>query len=225
MASYRQLNYVKQPKPICKISQVYDEAHYARFGADCHLKHTLYRWPATVRSQGTLISDSLCKWVRGIHYLDVQSIPGLRIETAIQHIESGFLRVDDYEFVFLHVRTNNVVKMPIDELKWNMRKLMNLIKSKNHFTTIAVSSILHRPKQPDLETYRMTVNNSLQKLCIQEGHHFLESWRKMEDASGRPKKGLYAEDDLHFNDKGIAVLRDYFDGAIGMLADKKHKME
>jgi hypothetical protein len=163
--------------------------------------------------------------VRNIDYLDVQAIGGLRLETAIEHIHTGFLSVQDYEVTILHVATNNVVKTPLDELKWTMMKLINLIKAKNPHTTIAVSSILHRPKQPDLEGYRMMVNNSLQKMCINEGHHFLESWRKMENKKGEPKWELYAGDKLHFNNDGIEVLRNYFDGALGMLADKKHRME
>jgi hypothetical protein len=128
MASFNQINYYKKTKPMCRISRVYDETHFARFGADCHFKHAIYKWPAVKRSQGALISDSLCKWVRNINYLDVQSIPGLRLESAIEHVESGFLRVQDYEFIILHVSTNNVVKMPIRELRWTMLKLINLIK-------------------------------------------------------------------------------------------------
>jgi hypothetical protein len=62
-------------------------------------------------------------------------------------------------------------------------------------------------------------------MCESEGHHFLESWRKMENEKGEPRWEFYAKDKLHFNDDGIEVLREYFDGAIGMLADKKYRSE
>jgi hypothetical protein len=208
---------------LCKVSPIYDEAHYAKYEDKCHFRHTMHRWPAVIESKGTLISDSLCKWVKDLNYLDVQSLPGLKLQTAMKHIESGFIRILDYEFVFLHVGTNNVESMPIDELKYNLHTLIKMIKSKSPFTTVAVSSILHRPKAPICETYRMTVNNSWEDLCIKEGHYFLESWKKFESKSGEVNMGLYAKDKLHFNEKGIEVLRNYFDGAIGMIADKEHK--
>jgi hypothetical protein len=67
----------------------------------------MYRWRGTHGSFATVLGDSLTKWVRGIRYTDVQSIPGVNLQRAVQKIHDHTLFISNYRLVFLFIGTNN----------------------------------------------------------------------------------------------------------------------
>ena len=216
----------KQQKPLCKVSQVYDDAHYEAYGDECYRRHLKFHWKATKESKGTIVADSICKWVRGLPLLDVQAIPGLRLESALQNVISGNLQVENFEFIILHLGTNNLTKLLPREYHEKLLELTDAITQRNRYTTIGVSSILPRPRdRADQDQYRREINGVIKKLCRNKGFQFLKSWTGVESGKGVVKDGAYADDDLHLKKDGIQAIKEYFEGAIGGMMEVKYRLE
>jgi lysophospholipase L1-like esterase len=192
----------------------------------------MFDWRATIESKGTLVTDSLCKWVKDLSYLDVQACPGLRLDTALANMKSGLVQVQGYEFLILAVGTNHVNARGtnIQQVMTLLTELINYINKISPFTTIAISSILPRPQDKDvaLDIYRRTINVEFKRFCKLPGRglcSFLKSWSKVEDEFQQPILSLYAEDRLHFNKAGAMALKEYYDGAMGHVMDLKYSTE
>jgi lysophospholipase L1-like esterase len=125
---------------------VFDEGHLRATGFRCHHKHKLYRWRGYHGSFATVIGDSLTKWVRGIKFTDVQSIPGLNIQRAVQRIQDRTLIVSNYGLIFLFVGTNNFEKSTPCEIIDELSKLISVVKSSNPTARVACSAIICRPR-------------------------------------------------------------------------------
>ena len=216
----------KQQKPMCRVSPVYDDKHYAVYGDQCYKKHLKYFWRATKESKGTIVADSICKWVRALPLLDCQSIPGLKLETAKDNIINSTIVVEDYEFCILHLGTNNLSKLLPREYHEKLMELTRCIQERNHYTTFGISSVLPRPKDDDgQDDYRRGINSMVKTLCRNKGFHFLKSWSSVEVTSGVVRDGVYAEDDLHLNENGIIAMKEYFEGALGGMMEVKYRLE
>jgi hypothetical protein len=215
---------------MCPTSPIYTAAHHKEVDGNCTFKHKLFDWKATIESKGTLITDSLCKWVSDLSYLDVQAIPGLRLDSTLTHMKQGLLQIQGYEFLILAVGTNHVRKSNIQEMLLLLTSVIDYINAISPHTTIGIASILPRPqdKSVTLDIYRRTINYGFIQFCKRPGRglcSFLKSWRKVEDKYEKPILGYYADDLLHFNQSGVAVLKEYFEGAMGHIMDVKSKTE
>ena len=137
----------KQPTPdFCRVGRVFDEGHLRATGFRCHHKHKLYRWRGHHGSFATVIGDSLCKWVRGIKFTDVQSIPGLNIQRAVEKIQDRTLIVSNDGLIFLFVGTNNFEKSTTGQIIDELRKLISAVKVANPTARVACSAIICRPR-------------------------------------------------------------------------------
>jgi hypothetical protein len=172
--------------------------------------------------------------VSGLPYLQVQAAPGLSTVSALRKIVQGHIQIHDFEFVLLHVATNEVedLNQTLAEFEFNLLQLTTCIKQNSPFVTIAVSGIIPRPKDLDagelteqLLEHRIDMNKIIQGVCQRMNYDFLEVWENFENTDGSPKKALYANDMLHPNLNGIQVLYDYYQGAMGATMGKKYASE
>jgi hypothetical protein len=214
---------------MCQDSPTYNLAHFNVEGRDCPNRHSLFDWRARIESKGTLISDSLLKWVRDCAYMDVQALPGLHMDTALAHMQSGFIQIQGYEFLILAIGTNSIHRMKIQEMCSYLVRIIKFINDVNPYGTIGVASILPRPQDNSIwDTYRRTVNYSFKQYTQSPGQgrvSFLKTWTCVKDKFQRPLLNLYAHDKLHFEDAGIIKLKNHFEGAFGHLMDVKYKTE
>ena len=214
-------------RPLC--SETYDAKHLALHGRDCDKKHRLFKWKATGTCKALLLSDSICKWMREPRNFDVLSIPGLGLETAVQRVVDGTLDVHDYEYILIHVATNDVAmkleKGGIPRMHYFLNALCQEIKSQCPFTTLAISSVLPRPRERNDEgeySYRMQVNSMIYRYASFNGHHYMESWRALTNKKdGTTNGALFANDKLHLKDDGVEALKLHFQGYIGFMEQYK----
>ena len=80
----------------CPVSLIYDRKHVTLRGSNCKFRHTMYRWEGKSDNRVGLIADSLCKWVRYVPHLNVQSVPGLTLPKTLTpagewHYKCGFI--------------------------------------------------------------------------------------------------------------------------------------
>ena len=220
-------------RPYCEVSSIYDDVHLARYGTTCRRRHHKFQWEAKIETRGTLISDSICKWVSGQPYLQVQACPGLSIESALTKIVNGQINVYDIEFIILHVSTNNVgnLQQTLQQYQINLLALIACIQQSSPFATLAVSGILPRPTDfskddaVDLIEHRLDMNKIIQRVCEYNHLSYLEVWDKFENGDGSTKFGLYANDMLHPNLAGTRVLYDFYQGALGSIMGRKYDDE
>ena len=226
MANYTFQQHGNGPKPRCRDSVDYDDEHFYFHGDECRKRHRKFYWQATADTKGTIIADSILKWVREMTYLDCQAIPGLRLDSAFNQILNGNLIISNYEYVIVHVGTNSFSNMLVRDYMENLWDLTSVIKFNNRFGTIGISSILPRPKDsPEQDDYRREINGVIKKWCKSKGYQFLKSWIGVEKKDGTLKDGVYADDNLHLNDSGINAMRDYFQGAMGGMMELKLRTE
>ena len=215
-------------RPICPVSKVYNLQHYAKYERDCPYRHVLFDWRAIIEGKATLIADSLCKWLKDTNYIDIQAQPGLRLESALQHINKGYIQVQDYEFVLLAVGSNNIDSCNIQDIRYHLHQLVHQIRMMSPYVTIGLCSILPRPKDDAItETYCKQVNRMFKVYCRYNGIiSYLPTWTCMVDNNDTPIKGLYNPDDLlHLNDNGVAALKSYLEGAFSTMVDDKANTE
>jgi hypothetical protein len=93
----------------------------------------------------TVIGDSLCKWVRGINFTDIQSIPGLTLTKVIDRINDLTLTINKYQLVVLMLGTNDIQRsMPLG-IAHKLADVIDLIREKNPTARIACNAIIPRP--------------------------------------------------------------------------------
>jgi hypothetical protein len=167
-------------------------------------------------------------------YLQVQALPGLNTVSALHKIKNGQIKIQNFEFILLHVSTNEVENLNqcLAEFEHNLMQLTCYIKRNNPFVTMGVSGIVPRPRDWDagvladeLVEHRTDMNRIISGVCERFNYDFLEIWSNFENTDGTPKRGLYANDMLHPNLKGINVLYDYYQGAMGAVMGKKYATE
>jgi hypothetical protein len=216
-------------RPICPISPTYNIDHYNIEGRDCDYRHNFFDWRARIEGKGTIIADSLLKWVMNTAYMDVQAIPGLRMDSALASMQSGRLQIQGYEFLIFAVGTNSVHNMNMHQLGSYLRSIIAFINNVSPYCTIGIASILPRPQDNMVwDTYRRQVNYTFKQITQGPGQgrvSFLKTWTCVEDKNELPRLNLYANDRLHFNDSGILRLKNHLEGAFGHLMDMKYRYE
>ena len=217
------------------------------YGTDCRKKHKIYKWVARIECKATIIADSLCKWVKDTAYIDVQSIPGLNLSTALHRLKRGLLCCQDYEYVLVHLSTNDLEYYYPDQIVYMLNTLIVYIKRQSPFTTIGISSILPRPKDGnEMHDHRIETNNLIKQYCDTHGCTMLQSWRcvirppvfrgsgltssdpvdltvpkKKYDVQQDVDMSLFAADRLHLNRNGISALKDFVEGALTTMVRMK----
>jgi hypothetical protein len=130
----------------CRHGRIFDDKHFNISGQFCRHKHRLFRWNGVNGRNVTLLSDSLCKWVRSIRNTDVQAIPGLNLDRLIDRINDYTLYVSNYRLIVLNVGTNNLVMDSQEEIIQKLTNVIEVIRAKNPNAGIAVNSIFFRPQ-------------------------------------------------------------------------------
>ena len=195
----------KKFRTICPVSAVYNQKHIDRVGYNCPYKHVSYHWPATVSANFTLISDSICKFVKQTNQTFVQAFPGATTGGLIWKIGLGRVLLSSFRIIVLHIGTNDLGSS-VQKILSDMNQLILTIR-KTTSATIAISAIIPRPVDEKLKgAKRIQVNKELQKLCrSNENCKFLHTYRPFE----RSNKNLFACDGLHLNLQGVSVIKRF----------------
>jgi hypothetical protein len=80
-----------------------------------------------------------------VKYTDVQSIPGLTLEKAVDRINDYTLHLAKYPIIILMVGTNNMEKCEPSEIVEKLAAVVEAVKIKNPKARLAYSAILFRP--------------------------------------------------------------------------------
>ena len=213
-------------KPWCK-TKIFDARHLQEEGRSCPNRHSLYKWEATGNGVGTLICDSLCKWMMKPRNFQVQSVPGLRLESACDKIRNGTIEVLPHEFAILLVGTNDIGSLDLHQMRQGYEAVARQIWQSSHYTTLGISSIIPRPCDMDEsdEWERRGINAMISRFCTYAGFAYSESWRALTNDDETYKDELYARDHLHLKDEGVEALRLHFQGFFASMQETKYRTE
>lgn len=161
-----------------------------------------------------ILGDSIVKDLPPIDGVVIKSFPGATISTLTQHIDMGHVNLVNFDYIIVHVGTNNIAnRNSYESILSDYGNLIGRIKQKKSWIRIIVSSILPRPCD-HLETDQMIkrVNKALRlHLSSDLGFHFVESWKTV-SKFGTYRRYLFAKNDqgLHLNTEGKRRLRYFF---------------
>lgn len=209
------MNRMQQARRMCPFSRVYDAAHIKQYGYGCHYRHSAYRWPPVMRNRFTLVSDSICKYVKKTRETFVQAEPGTTISGLYWKIKMHTIKVTHFEMVLLHVGTNDLEKETSSIIS-DYKNLIRAVRRNNSTCLIVVSAVLPRPKDSEsMDSKRTSVNASLRMLCREMDCQFIRTWRPFVDPSTKQvKRELYARDGLHLSAAGTDTLARFLDGSV-----------
>ena len=216
-------NKLPKRKIPCPSSDTFDRKHLTLYNG-CPYKHKLFHWEGSVENRVGLISDSICKWVRGMKYLETQAVPGLTLENAFLMLVKRELKSWDFTALIIHVGCNNLddeKQYPVHIME-KTYAILNFIRTSIFPTPkLAVSMIIPRPcDDPKMENKRVLTNLMIKWLCKQLGVIYLTTFKNVSIDNAEDRK-LYANDWKHLNWDGIMKLRGYFKGVTATLMDKK----
>ena len=112
--------------------------------------------------------------------------------------------------IIFHVGTNNLYNSSARNTVSDVNHLIDTSLLYNPNASIAISSILYRPKD-HIHTFNKVkeINQSLEKLCLDRNIHFVHSYKTFAKCN-LPVVKLYAKDQLHLSPQGTATLRSIF---------------
>lgn len=157
----------------------------------------------------------------------IKSFPGSTIAALAMHIDKGHVNFSNYDYLILHVGTNDIQNTTVHVINENPQKieeekggilsdfgnLIARIKNKKASIRIIVSSILPRPCDHEYSNDLIKdINKKLRlELAPDLGFHFVESWKAV-SKFGTFRRYLYAKNDrgLHLNTEGSRRLRYFF---------------
>jgi lysophospholipase L1-like esterase len=140
----------------------------------------------------------------------------------------------DQEFILIHIGTNDVItcKGGIPEMHHYLHMLVREIKKVNLYSTIAISSVLPRPRdskdrrnKDSHESARMQANAMIHNYTRAHDYEYIESWRALTKADGTTDRDLFAWDLLHLNHDGALALQLHLEGFMGSLQQIKRDKE
>ena len=169
----------------------------------------------------TIIADSIAKNVSGLDGVTVQSFPGDTISKIANKIQLGVADLKPYDFVILHVGTNDIDnREPFDSMISDFGNLIGILKRRKPFIHIIVSAILPRPVDHfDTDPMIRSVNKHLNKVLSKTLRFtFVPSYKPFMYA-GSVRRELFAKKDggLHLNTEGTNVLTRFFLRVIATL--------
>jgi hypothetical protein len=218
---YRQGASFKPKKTPCPHSREYNEAHYARFKSNCKHSHEVFHWQGVTDNLVCLIGDSICKWSNEIQHLEIQAVPGLSLEGALDKMVSGKLNIHGFHGLFVHLGTNDVTssKCDPDEIAKKMSAIIDYLEITIPDTRLGISMIIPRPRDNEAtDEMRRKVNARFKKLCKDRGCTFLRSYKAVTTEKVYDKS-LYAKDRLHLKLEGIKAMRRFLRGAAVTMID------
>jgi lysophospholipase L1-like esterase len=163
-------------------------------------------------SEYVILTDSIGKYVSQIPNTVVRPYPGITIDRMVRTISQCPDLISGYKKILLHVGTNNVNGMSVDQILDNYVCLVNKVKSINYDANIIVSAIIPRPVDFDRTDDKVkAINKRLQALCKQLGVQFATTFRPFLKG-GTPVRNWYAIRDggLHLNLDGARKLCQFF---------------
>lgn len=206
----------REATAFCK-SKVYNSRHIQEVGYTCSLKHREYKWPALEQSHGILISDSICKYINKLKYLDVHAFPGCTLEMLFSKIITREILLDQYQLVILHVGTNNLSNCSSSRIIALYMRIVRYIKYHYPIISLSISGMLPRIDDPILKS-RMEINKFLQYMSRKERQFtFLRTHRCLIHKDKTVKSHLYGKDGIHLNQAGVAALTKYYIGSSNKL--------
>ena len=169
--------------------------------------------------QVTIISDSICKYIKGIHYTEVKAFPGANISRLTWKIQKDMSLISK-PFTILHVGTNDISQkdLSIEKIISLYNNLITFIQE-NSKTEVIVSSVLPRPVDLMLTEYKVKeTNRRLRSKCLQRRVKFVASYHPFLKG-GKPVTELFAVRDggLHLNFEGIRKLKSIFVNVVSHL--------
>ena len=222
---YAKKTYIKAATPPwktwCKTSDTCDKHHLA-LHKNCPFKHRLYHWEGSEDNKVGLISDSICKWVRGMKYLETQAVPGLTLERAFVMMVGRELKSWDYLSLIIHVGCNNLdddKQFPVHIME-KTGAILNFVNTSIFPTPkLAVSAIIPRPcDDAHMENKRVLTNLMIKWLCKQRNVQYIKTFKDV-SYDNEQDRLLYAKDLKHLNWDGVLKLREYFKGVTASLMD------
>ena len=219
---YKKTGKLPARKIPCKKSDTFDSQHLILYGS-CPFKHRIYHWEGSEENRVGLISDSICKWVRGMKYLETQAVPGLTLEKAFIMMVGRELKSWDYTALIIHVGCNNLdiaEQYPVHIME-KTAAILNFVKTSIFPTPkLAVSMIIPRPcDDAKQENKRVLTNLMVKWVCKKMGVQYIKTFKDVSIDSDQDRL-LYANDLKHLNLEGVLKLREYFKGITASLMDQ-----
>jgi hypothetical protein len=207
-------------KMDCPVSTRFDKKHLFLCGPACKFRHTMYSWEGAGDNRVGLLADSICKWIRNVPHLNVQSVPGLHLSTALQKIREGAFKIQNFEALILSIGSNDLSKSPMKILN-EMRALVTCLRTLVPDTKLGICLIIPRPSDPKrrADENRRKTNALIKAMCKRQGIVFLDSYKGV-CTNKRFDLSLYANDFTHLNWRGINRMRTYMRGAAATMLEK-----
>ena len=173
--------------------------------------------------------DSIPKYVSDIEGVVLQSFSGDTIAKLSHRIDSKQVSLENFEYVLIHVGTNDVDNYVNNEPKFKQKpfdierafeyivsdygNLIGIVRKKKPKIVIILSAILPRPKDhTDTDPLIRKVNGYIEKQMAKTSQiRFLRSYKPFM-FGGAVKRELFARNDggLHLNTEGTNKLHFFF---------------
>ena len=167
-----------------------------------------------------LLSDSTCKYVNNINWLDCNAISGANIYTLQQFVKDNKSLLRKYTHLLLHVGTNDVGNGLSSKLIIQYyNNLIDFICNVFPSLKIIVSAILPRPIHfDDTKQTVIDCNKALAKLSLKKNILFVKTYKQFVQQPGSIYKSkCFCKDRLHLSYFGVSVLRNFFIGEVHHL--------
>ena len=161
-----------------------------------------------------ILSDSIAKLITlhcPIYRTCLKAFPGITINRLAGKIDSREVSLSKFEYIIVHVGTNDLGSRSDDEIKASYNNLITFLLSKTS-AQLFMSAILPRPVDYEDSGRRViNINKGLRELCIKRRVSFIHTYRPF-IREGLPKRELFAIQDggLHLNLEGSRILRLFF---------------
>lgn len=164
----------------------------------------------SVLKKATLVSDSICKHVKGLKGCTLQAYSGACISDIIYNIKNG-VTIVNFDVIIVHVGTNDIHTLNLSEFSFRLHKLISLIRHFNFSSKLIFSAILPRPVDYFHSKYLViSFNNELQRICKQRNVLFVATFRPFL-RFGEPICALFSPlCNLHVNHQGNLKLANFF---------------
>jgi hypothetical protein len=202
----------------CPHSSTYDAEHEVS-KPDCLYKHAVYHWEGITDNKVVLVSDSICKWVRGIPHLEVKALPGLNLPDAFDKMCRLEIDINHYQGLIFHVGTNSLDK-EIDWVLSRFRAIVNFLKTSIFNTKFAICMIIPKPAStPWEDRKRRIINSGIKELCKKQRITYLSTF-KGEVTTTALGETLFCEDGIHLNRLGLIKMKKSLRGAAAYMLDR-----
>lgn len=171
-----------------------------------------------------ILGDSIIQKCKYVKMAKIRSFRGDTIEDMNNHFKNGeILELSTAKIIVLHVGTNDVWKLTVDEMLEDVQALINTIHDlTSDDQQICVSAIIPRPRDfwstmPKI----MEFNDAIEDKDAQWGFKYIPTYTIFQRKRW-PKEEMYrVEDNLHPSKVGAKILSEYFTKQTSIL--RKHR--